>query len=117
MPNRQEYEHGANISAYEDGNSFIQDEGGADDVLLDNAEEKLKNLALQLGEGFCTQDLAALMSQKRDIELEMSARKVSKTGVSSDFRRLKKAQTQVARRSASADPTIELIKGLSSKNQ
>ena len=41
-----------------------------------NAEEKLQNLAIQLGESCLTHDLAALMSQKRDLELVESARKI-----------------------------------------
>lgn len=43
---------------------------------LDNAEQKLANLAAQLGESCLTNDLAALMSQKRDLELVESARKI-----------------------------------------
>lgn len=51
-----------NISIYDDPNgSFVADEfqGG---LVYDNAEEKLKALAIQLGESCLTSDLAALMS-------------------------------------------------------
>lgn len=40
------------------------------------AEDKLKILAIQIGESCLTNDLAALMSQKRDIDLADSARKI-----------------------------------------
>jgi hypothetical protein len=42
------------------------------------AEDKLKMLAIQIGESCLTNDLAALMSQKRDIDLAESARKIFK---------------------------------------
>jgi hypothetical protein len=43
-----------------------------------SAENKLKNLAVQLGEACLITDLAALMTQKRDHELAESARKIVK---------------------------------------
>ena len=74
-----------NISLYEDVNgSFIDDLGldaagqtvlGGGGFIFENAEEKLRVLAIQLGEACLTNDLAALISQKRDIELVKSARK------------------------------------------
>ena len=64
--------------------SFIDDmglvEAGANVLdgagfMFDNAEEKLRQLAIQLGEACLTNDLAALISQKRDFEMVKSARK------------------------------------------
>lgn len=43
--------------------------------LYDNAEEKLRLLAISLGESCLTHDLAALINQKRELELVESARK------------------------------------------
>ena len=40
-----------------------------------SAEQKLKQLATQLGESCLTYDLAALMSQKREFDLAITARK------------------------------------------
>lgn len=75
-----------NMSLYEDVNgSFIDDLGldaagqtvlGNGGFIFENAEEKLRVLAIQLGEACLTNDLAALISQKRDIELVKSARKI-----------------------------------------
>ena len=75
-----------NMSMYEDVNgSFIDDLGldaaghtviGGGGFIFENAEEKLRVLAIQLGEACLTNDLAALISQKRDIELVKSARKI-----------------------------------------
>ena len=75
-----ESEH--NISNYEDVNgSFILDEGNMGDgqtgLIYENATEKLRAIAIQLGEACLTNDLAALISQKRDRELAESARKVA----------------------------------------
>ena len=57
--------------------SFILDNGVDNNQMeFDNAEEKLYNLAVQLGESCLTNDLACLMSQKRDLELVESARKI-----------------------------------------
>ena len=65
-------------SMFDDVNgSFALDNAGeANPLEFINAEEKLQNLAIQLGESCLTHDLAALMSQKRDLELVESARKI-----------------------------------------
>jgi hypothetical protein len=46
-----------------------------DPNIYESAEDKLATLAVQLGESCLTNDLAALMNQKRDFELVESARK------------------------------------------
>jgi hypothetical protein len=48
---------------------------GGGDFNFENAEEKLKQLAIQLGEACLTNDLAALISQKRDLQMVKTARK------------------------------------------
>lgn len=58
------------------GSFAMGDAQEANPLALINAEEKLENLAIQLGESCLTHDLAALMSQKRDLELVESARKI-----------------------------------------
>ena len=76
-----------NLSLYEEVNGSFDEMGfvdgagqtviGGGDFNFENAEEKLKQLAIQLGEACLTNDLAALISQKRDIELVKTARKIS----------------------------------------
>ena len=58
------------------GSFHLGDAPDAGNLEFINAEEKLHNLAIQLGESCLTHDLAALMSQKRDLELVESARKI-----------------------------------------
>ena len=67
-------------SMFEDVNGSFALDNAADpnQMEFDNAEEKLQNLAIQLGESCLTNDLAFLMSQKRDLELVESARKIVK---------------------------------------
>ncbi len=82
-PNESEH----NASVYDEMNGSFIDEFGLQDAgqtaldnfLFENAEEKLRQLAVQLGEACLTNDLAALISQKRDIELVKSARKQGST--------------------------------------
>jgi len=52
--------------------SFVGDLGEQEDY-----SQKLDELALQLGEASVANDMAALVSQKRDIELERQARKTA----------------------------------------
>lgn len=69
---------GGTESMFDDvnGSFAIDGAGDANPLQFINAEEKLQNLAIQLGESCLTHDLAALMSQKRDLELVESARKI-----------------------------------------
>eukprot|EP00347_Sterkiella_histriomuscorum_P005241 403357349 len=100
-----------NISIYDEINgSFVDDLGdGQNGYIYDNAEEKLRQLAMQLGESCLTNDLAALISQKRDIELVKSARK---TATNPRFQGINKSRTMSLKplvRSISVSYTAENI--------
>jgi len=66
-------------SIYDEVNGSFVLENAQDNncMIYDNAQEKLQTLAIQLGESCLTNDLAALMGQKRDFELVQSARKIA----------------------------------------
>ena len=99
--------------------SFALDNGpDPNQMEFDNAEEKLQNLAIQLGESCLTNDLACLMSQKRDLELVESARKIVRKpdlrrqwtvspGVQRSFS-LRNTLTEVPRFSADPDGAIKI---------
>lgn len=107
-----ESEH--NISMYDEVNgSFIDEMGvgeGQAGYLYDNAEEKLRQLAVQLGEACLTNDLAALISQKRELELVKSARKTANhhnQKMSADFQRAKTHTYKPVQRSISVSYNYE----------
>lgn len=90
------------IGLAEGGHTILDGNGG---FMFENAEEKLRQLAIQLGEACLTNDLAALISQKRDIELVKSARKSVHSGIGS--RTTKAANSKYAQRSISVSYNYE----------